>query len=124
VVGQEWLCLEAVWQKNEGSALKKIHFFLCFFSFSGIFVAQTVEVQAQPPTGPLQKKSCLKTYGRFFRFWEMWQNRRVNVKPVQCETFLAAQVSKPAVSPISKSASGRRIGQPANFRGERLVHPA
>jgi len=56
------------WQKNGGFAPKKSHFFSSFFTFLWFFLLQPVAGQPQALTGTLQKKSCLKAYGRFFVF--------------------------------------------------------
>jgi hypothetical protein len=62
----------AIWQKNGGAAPKKRHFFSCFFDFLGFFAPQEVEAEDVPPIRLLQKKSCLKTYGRFLGFCGLW----------------------------------------------------
>jgi hypothetical protein len=50
--------------------------FLCIFSCFCRFVRlQVVVCQHLPENLPLQKKSCRKTYGRFFYFRELCHNR-------------------------------------------------
>ncbi len=64
----------AVLQKIRGPAEIILHFFLPFSSFLGLFPSQAIAFQPQPPLRPLPKKSCQKTYHRFFARSAMWLN--------------------------------------------------
>jgi hypothetical protein len=66
----------SVWQKNRGPAENIYHFFSRFFGFLGFLALQAIESKGQAAIKTLQKKSYLKTYGRFFVFPGLWQNQR------------------------------------------------
>ena len=67
-------------QKNRGPAGNIPHFFSRFFGFWGLFALQTVAMQQQAAIKPLPKKSCSKTYRRFFVFSNVCQNQPVRVE--------------------------------------------
>jgi hypothetical protein len=69
---------EAVLQKNGGPTEIILRFFLCFSDFSGFFPSQAVAFQRQAAIPLLPKKSCLKTYRRFFVRSRMCHNRPMN----------------------------------------------
>jgi hypothetical protein len=54
--------------------------FFCFLEFIAL---QAFDSQELAWLEALPKKSCLKTYHRFFIFGEMWHNRRVNMQKVK-----------------------------------------
>jgi hypothetical protein len=81
-----WPKIGAVLQKNGGPTEIILHFFSRFFGFSGFFPLQAIAVQWQTPIQPLQKKSCLKTYRRFFVRSGMCQNRRMRVENINWKT--------------------------------------
>jgi hypothetical protein len=58
--------------EKQGAAQGKEHFFLCFSCLLGFLAPQAVDGQKLAWTGPLQEKSCLKTYGRFLGFCGLW----------------------------------------------------
>jgi len=45
-----------------------------FFTFSCFLLPQPFAAQEFAPAGTLPKKSCLKTYRRFFAFWQVWHS--------------------------------------------------
>ena len=67
-------------QKNQGPTEIILNFFSRFFCFWGFFPLQAVAFQPQAAIQPLQKKSCLKTDGRFSLRPGVCHNRRVNVE--------------------------------------------
>jgi predicted GIY-YIG superfamily endonuclease len=58
---------------------------LSFSIFLGFPALQAVAMQEQPLIQPLPKKSCLKTYGRFFWFYGFWQNCAMKIETIQRE---------------------------------------
>jgi hypothetical protein len=73
-----WRKNRAILQKNGGLTEIILHFFLRFFCFLGLFPLQLVVSEQQAPVSPLQKKSCLKSYRRFFERSGICHNRRMN----------------------------------------------
>ena len=67
------------WQEKRGFAKIISHFFSRFSSFSAFLSLQPVALQRQAAVRPLQKKSCLKHYRRFFVSPAMCHSRRMNV---------------------------------------------
>jgi len=61
-----WPKKEAFLQKKVGSTEIILHFFSRFLVLWGFFPLQTIGWQPLTAIRPLQKKSCLKTYRRFF----------------------------------------------------------
>jgi hypothetical protein len=61
-------------QKNRGLAGKKCSFRKRFFTFSWIFLSQLLGGQELAGIASLRKKSCLKTYRRFFVLCPMCLN--------------------------------------------------
>jgi hypothetical protein len=59
--------------------------FCVFARFHAFLRLQALVWQKLAGRKSFPKKSCRKTYGRFFWFLDMWQNRRVNMKKVQAE---------------------------------------
>jgi hypothetical protein len=72
--------IRGVSQKNGGPTKIILHFFSSFFGFGGFLPLQAIDFQAQAAVQPLQKKSCLKHYRRFFVCPGICQNRRMNVE--------------------------------------------
>jgi hypothetical protein len=108
-------------RKTGVRAKNKRHFILSFSGFCGYVALQAIDFHQLAWRRPLQKKSCLKTYGRFLVFWEIRHNRRVNIVKVQRKTVLAARVSKP-VAPWNSTPQ-----TPSQSHGGRLepgFHPA
>ncbi len=75
-----WPKSGAFLQKNRGPTEIILHFFLYFPCFLGSFSLLPLAPQPLAPLQPLPKKSCLKTYRRFFVPSVMGHNRRVNVE--------------------------------------------
>jgi hypothetical protein len=75
--------IRAVLQKNGGFREIILHFFLCFSRFLGFCSLHPVAFQQQAPLQPLQKKSCLKHYRRFFVRSGLCHDRRMNERKVQ-----------------------------------------
>jgi hypothetical protein len=71
---------EGLWQKNRGLTGNISHFFSSFSGFSGFFPLQVLLYEQQAAIQPLQKKSCLKTDGRFSVRSGICHNRRVKVE--------------------------------------------
>jgi hypothetical protein len=69
--GSFWRKKGSLWQKKRGLSENISHFFLSFFGFLGFCALQTVAFQGQAAIKPLPKKSCQKTYGRFFVFFRL-----------------------------------------------------
>jgi hypothetical protein len=74
--------------------------------FWGLAAWQAVDVQEFTLILPFQKKSCLKTYGRFLSFWGIWQNRCVNIKKSSTRDGSRKAGGQPAGSPMAQSGSG------------------
>jgi hypothetical protein len=72
------LKIRAILQKNGGPTEIILHFFSRFSGFSGFSLSQAIAFQCHPAIQPLQKKSCLKSYRRFFVRFGMCHNRRMN----------------------------------------------
>jgi hypothetical protein len=66
-------------RKTRGSGKLFNTFARIFSVFLGILAWQIIAFQCLAAIRPLQKKSYLKTYGRFFGFSNLCQNRGVNV---------------------------------------------
>jgi hypothetical protein len=64
------------WQEKRGWLQKKRNFFSRFFVFERIVQLQPLAAQPHAAGGTPLKKSCLKTYGRFFGFSNLCQNGR------------------------------------------------
>jgi hypothetical protein len=67
-------------QKNRGPTEIILRICTPFSRFSGFSQSQALDLQPQAAIQPLQKKSCLKHYRRFFDCSRMCHNRRVNVE--------------------------------------------
>jgi hypothetical protein len=80
-----WPKIEAILQKSGGFAEIILHFFSRFPGFLEFLPLQSVAFQGQAAIKTLQKKSCLKTYRRFFVRSGLCHNRRMNGKTVQWE---------------------------------------
>jgi hypothetical protein len=108
-------------QKKRGRTQEKRHFFLRFPCFLGFCALQAVAFQGQAAIQPLQKKSCLKTDGRFSVCSGMCHNRRMTVEMTGrnegCEGCAAAK-RRPALRAKrfgvrnDSSAFGHRFGEP------------
>ncbi len=72
--------IEGVLQKNRGPTEIILHFFSRFFCFLGFFPLQALDWQPPAATQPLQKKSCLKTDGRFSVRTGLCHNPRMDVE--------------------------------------------
>ena len=81
----------AILQKNEGPTEIILHFFSRFSGFSGFFPLQAIAVQRQAAIQPLQKKSYLKTYRRFFVRSGICHNRRMRVENINWKTGRRAE---------------------------------
>jgi hypothetical protein len=68
------------WQENRGPTEIILRICTPFPGFSGFSQLQAFDLQPQAPIQPLQKKSCLKHYRRFFGCSGMCHDRRVNVE--------------------------------------------
>jgi hypothetical protein len=69
--------------------------FSCVFLFFwGVFALQTIDGQKLAGAGPLQKKSCLKTYGRFLVLRGFWQTQRMRVEMTLGPMGIVARVFK------------------------------
>ncbi len=79
------LKIRPFWQKNQGPTKNILHFFLSFFGFLEFFPLQPIAFQPQAAIRPLQKKSCLKTDGRFSVCSGICHNRPMNDGIVQWE---------------------------------------
>ena len=94
-----WPKIGAILQKNRGPTEIILHFFSRFSGFLGFFPLQAIAFQQQAAIQPLQKKSCLKTDGRFSVRSGMCHNRRVNVETTGrnegCEGWTAANAAPP-----------------------------
>jgi hypothetical protein len=75
-----WPKKGAILQKNRGPTEIILHFFSRFSGFLGFSPLQAVLFQGPAPVRPLQKKSCLKSYRRFFVRSAMCHNRRMNIQ--------------------------------------------
>jgi hypothetical protein len=69
--GSFWRKKGSLWQQNRGLSENISHFFLHFFVFLGFYALQAVAFQGQAAIKPPPKKSCLKTYGKFFVFFRL-----------------------------------------------------
>jgi hypothetical protein len=67
-------------QKNGGFREIILHFFLRFPCFLGLCPSQPIASQPQAAIQPLPKKSCLKTYRRFFGLPALCHNRAMSTK--------------------------------------------
>ena len=115
-------------QKNRGPTEIILHFFSSFSFFSGFFPLQAVAFQRQAPLAPLQKKSCLKTDGRFSVRPGMCHNRPVKVEMTDrnegCEGWTAVK-RRPALRAKRFGArnDSSAFGHPAGNRRWRARTP-
>ena len=97
--GRFWTKKGAILQKNRGPAEIILHFFLRFSGFLGLLPPQPVVPGQLAPAQPLPKKSCLKTYRRFFAFWEICHNR--HHENLYVEVFVRTRRGKIARLPLA-----------------------
>jgi hypothetical protein len=120
-----WPKIGAILQKNGGSTEIILHFFSRFPGFLGFVPLQAIASQGQPAIKTLPKKSCLKTYRRFFVRSGLCHNRRMNGKIVQWEMGRKVQdknlhvVGRAGISP--ESSRGCCAAQ--ELRAERQLCP-
>jgi hypothetical protein len=65
-----------VWRREKNTL------FCTFARFRGFLLLQVVGHKCLPESLPPEKKSCLKTYGRFYDFGRMCHDDRMNIKKV------------------------------------------
>jgi hypothetical protein len=106
----------AILQKIGGPTKTILHFFSRFSGCLGFFHLQAVASQGQAAIKTLQKKSCLKTYRRFFVRPAMCHNRPMNGKVVQWEMGR----EKPAAQ---SQARKRRLEKPGFNRPPAAIQP-
>jgi hypothetical protein len=131
-----WRKIKAVLQKNRGLLENILHFFSRFPGFLGFFPLQSVASQGQAAIKTLQKKSCLKTYRRFFVRSGLCHNRPMNGRIVHWEMGREKptagrrdHVAHPAAAassgpvPVRPPSDGRRDAAPTRRRGRLRYGP-
>jgi hypothetical protein len=99
----------AILQKNGGPTEIILHFFQSFHELLGFFPSQAVAFQPQAAIQPLPKKSCLKTYRRFFVRPGMCHHRRMNDDKFDVERLAAVKPARVAW-PYPFAAIGKTLG--------------
>jgi hypothetical protein len=110
-----WPKIEGLLQKNGGPTETILHFLSRFPDLLGLFPLQSVASQGQAAIKTLPKKSCLKTYRRFFVRSGLCHNRRMNGRIVRWEMGRekpAAGLRGDVARPSSAASSS-----PERFRG-------
>jgi hypothetical protein len=106
--------IRPLWQQNRGFRWNILHFFSCFFTSLGFIPPQAIASQGSASIQPLQKKSCRKTYGRFFVFSicatmeAMMNNDHANVRKfLSQETEKSRGALRPSAKRLINTVRGR-----------------
>jgi len=113
------------WQKNRGPTEIILRICTRFSAFPGFFPLQAIAFQRQAPIQPLQKKSCLKHYRRFFGCSGMCHNRRMTVEMTGRNEGCAGWMAfcRPP-GPMMKSGNPRRPYPSSRSHSSDWSHPS
>jgi hypothetical protein len=116
------LKIRPVWQENRGPTEIILRICTRFSGFPGFSQSQALDLQPQAAIQPLQKKSYLKHYRRFFGCSGMCHHRRVNVEMTGRNEGCAGWMAVKRRQPIMMKSENPQRPYPSHWSHPSFLH--